>query len=428
MARDSEAQRAKSRRPTARTPDGAARLSVRPPDSGLRANAPLDPNRSSVRRVTGNRASNPRSSVPPRVVEAGNAGSLGSRVEPRASTNTNPRNRRVARPAPTVPAGPSLLTRIWRALFAAGGKTFRAILQLTSKLSARIEHEAPEAAPVPAPAKASPYLTRVLRLLAVLAVVGAGYGLAQFVRGHLTSAAAFAIDGIELKGLARLPRDELLHAAGIGLGMNVFARSPEDIHARLLRHPWILSAEVRRELPSRFAISVRERDPIALLVVEACTPPSSESTNAGKGDDDPACEEASSLYLVSADAKMFKRISGREPVDLPVITGITRARLASDADLSRRVVSQAVGLMQAYRQSELWRRNPIGEIHLESNDGFSLYVGDDLTYVRLGLPPFEQKLSRMKKVFERLEHEHARAEYVYLDNEQRPDRVAVRLR
>jgi hypothetical protein len=34
----------------------------------------------------------------------------------------------------------------------------------------------------------------------------------------------------------------------------------------------------------------------------------------------------------------------------------------------------------------------------------------------------------MKKVFEQLEHEHARAEYVYLDNEERPDRVAVRLR
>ena len=34
----------------------------------------------------------------------------------------------------------------------------------------------------------------------------------------------------------------------------------------------------------------------------------------------------------------------------------------------------------------------------------------------------------MKKVFDRLERERARAEYVYLDNEKRPDRVTVRLR
>jgi hypothetical protein len=34
----------------------------------------------------------------------------------------------------------------------------------------------------------------------------------------------------------------------------------------------------------------------------------------------------------------------------------------------------------------------------------------------------------MKQVFARLEQEHASAEYVYLDNEERPDRATVRLR
>jgi hypothetical protein len=34
----------------------------------------------------------------------------------------------------------------------------------------------------------------------------------------------------------------------------------------------------------------------------------------------------------------------------------------------------------------------------------------------------------MKKVFDRLEREKASAEYVYLDNDLRPDRVTVRLR
>jgi hypothetical protein len=34
----------------------------------------------------------------------------------------------------------------------------------------------------------------------------------------------------------------------------------------------------------------------------------------------------------------------------------------------------------------------------------------------------------MRKVFDRLAHEKASADYVYLDNEVRPDRVTVRLR
>jgi cell division protein FtsQ len=202
--------------------------------------------------------------------------------------------------------------------------------------------------------------------------------------------------------------------------MNVFARSPEDIRARLLRHPWVVSADVQRRLPSRIEIAVRERDPVALLVVEACAGAAEQGES--------ACEEPSALYLVSDEAKMFKRLSGKDPVDLPVITGVTRQRFASDPDFSRRVLVDAVALLHEYRNSGLWQRSAIGEIHVEANDGFSLYVGEDLTYVRLGAPPFTQKLLRMKRVFERLERERARAEYIYLDNEQRPERVTVRLR
>ncbi|MDB4987338.1 MAG: Cell division protein FtsQ [Myxococcaceae bacterium] len=391
MARDSEAgareKRARSSAPSA-------------------PYATLDPNRSSMRRLSGRRNNTPRPSTLPRLVDPA----------------SGPRNRRLPRRAPATPAGPPWMTRLWQLLFALVRATYRASTRATALLSARLEAQehAPESEAREAPA--SPTLARSLRALGVLLMLASGYGLSRFVQHHLTTAPAFAIDAIEIKGLSRLSRDELLHAAGIGLGMNVFARSPDDIHTRLLRHPWILSAEVRRELPSRLQISLRERDPIALLVVESCSLP------VAHGEDDPACEEPSSLYLVSGDAKMIKRVSGKEPVDLPVITGITRQRLATDSELSHRVVTDAVGLMQEYRSSGLSEKNPIGEIHLEASDGFSLYVGDDLTYVRLGAPPFAQKLSRMKKVFERLEHEHARAEYVYLDNEQRPDRVAVRLR
>jgi cell division protein FtsQ len=392
-------------------------------DKSRRADPSLDANRSSTRRLSPRRVSNPR--VAARAPDVAARPSL----QPRAAEQPEgPRNRRVVRATPAVPKGPPLAVRVWGTLSSRGRAGFHALLDGAQALSARLTRDASETDPASA---SSPGLTRALRVLGVLLVIACGYGVSHFVQRHLTTAPAFAIDAIELKGLARLEREELLHAAGINLGMNVFARSPEDIHARLLRHPWIASAVVRRSLPSRISISVREREPIALLVVEACTavvPGVLAKGEASKGEDDPACEEPSSLYLVSADAKMVKRTSGKEPVDLPVITGITRQRLASDADLSRRVVTDAVALMHEYRKSGLWQKNAVGEIHLEPNDGFSLYVGDDLTYVRLGAPPFEQKLSRMKKVFERLEHEHARAEYVYLDNEQRPDRVAVRLR
>ena len=68
------------------------------------------------------------------------------------------------------------------------------------------------------------------------------------------------------------------------------------------------------------------------------------------------------------------------------------------------------------------------EIHFERDGTLSMYVGDDATYVRLGRAPYQAKLRRLRRVLDELGRRDARAEYVYLDNVRRPDRVTVRLR
>ncbi len=261
----------------------------------------------------------------------------------------------------------------------------------------------------------------LLRTLGVLLAIGGAVAVGRLLQHHLTTSPAFAIERVDIKGLARIERDELLEAAGIDVGSNVFTRSPEDVQSRLLSHPWIASASVTRRLPGKFEITLREREPVALLVLEACEAGAASSPDA-------SCDEASALYLVSDEGSLFKRLEGEDPIDLPVITGVERQRFGTDPEFRRTILLRAVALLQQLRDTGLEKRVSIGEIHVEAGEGFSLYVGDELTHVRLGLPPFEQKLRRMKKVFDRLERERARAEYVYLDNEKRPDRVTVRLR
>jgi cell division protein FtsQ len=260
-----------------------------------------------------------------------------------------------------------------------------------------------------------------LRVLGLFVAVAGLVAVGRLLQHHLTTSPAFAIDTIEVKGLQRIERAELLLSAGIDVGKNVFSESPESVRARLLKHPWIARAEVNRRLPGRFDLKIQEREPTALLLVEACSEREGQST-------DPSCDDPSSLYLVSDEGRVFKRLEGEDPVDLPVITGVDRQRFGSDPDFRKGVLLSAVALLSEYRSSGLFRRLPIGEIHIEPNDALSIYVGEELTLVRLGHSPFDQKLRRMRKVFDRLDNEHASAEYVYLDNERRPDRVTVRLR
>jgi cell division protein FtsQ len=255
--------------------------------------------------------------------------------------------------------------------------------------------------------------TLVLGVLAL--AVFAGLALERYLK----TSPAFAIDTINIEGMARMERGELLEAAGVDVGTNIFAKSPDEIRRDLLNHEWVASAEVTRRLPARIAISVVERTPVALLVIDSC---------AGTTDESADCDDGSSLHLVSDDGKVFKRHDAADPVDLPVITGVDRERYGSEPEFARELLMSAVSLIHAYQADDLAKRFPLGEIHIEEGQAFSLYVGAELTLVRLGISPFGAKLRRMKKVFEQLERESARAEYVYLDNEERPDRVAVRLR
>jgi cell division protein FtsQ len=262
-------------------------------------------------------------------------------------------------------------------------------------------------------------LRRLRRGALVLMVLGLSVLIGTSLNHYMRTNAAFAIDTIDIEGTTRIERGELLEAAGVDLGTNIFAKSPDEIRHDLLAHDWVQTAEVTRRPPGKLQIRIVERQPVALLVVDACQGLRSEETE---------CDEGSSLHLVSDDGKVFKRFDSPDPVDLPVITGVDRERYGNEPEFARELLMTAVALIHAYQADDLSKRFPLGEIHVEQGQAFSLYVGEDLTLVRLGVSPYGAKLRRMKKVFEQLEHEHARAEYVYLDNEERPDRVAVRLR
>lgn len=338
------------------------------------------------------------------------------RTQSRGAAHASGRTKPVdSAPKPAASSQPPRNTRVPRAKGSASGSTRRG-LALRTRLSAAGRGAVALGTRLKRPGSV------LLKILLGCAALAAALALGRVLQQHLTTSPAFAIDKIEISGLARMERPELLTSAGIDVGRNVFERNPAEVRARLLKHPWIAEADVSRRLPGAYTIKVRERSPIALLVVEPCDAKSPQAES------ESGCDDGSSLYLLSEDGKLFKRFDAKDPVDLPVITGIDRERFGSDPEFHKTILLEVAQLLADYRAQGLWQKLPISEIHVEPSDAFSLYVGDALTLVRLGSAPFAQKLPKMKKVFARLEHEQAVAEYVYLDNEERPDRVTVRLR
>jgi cell division protein FtsQ len=243
-----------------------------------------------------------------------------------------------------------------------------------------------------------------LKLVAVLAGIAGAVAVGRLTRDYVRTSPAFAIATIELEGRARLEESDVLRAAGVSIGTNVFELAPEDVRARLERHPWIASAEVERRLPGTFRLRIVERTPSLVLSL------------------------GPSLYLVDESGSVFKEVAPGDPVDLPIVSGIDRDRFLRERAWRTALLSEIDVLLDDWRAAGLWRREPIAEIHVEADDGLVLHVGEDAMEVRLGRAPFLPKLRKLRRVLDRLDAESSRALYVHLDNVRRPDRVVVRLR
>src|SRR5690606_34674212 len=122
-----------------------------------------------------------------------------------------------------------------------------------------------------------------------------------------------------------------------------------------------------RRLPGRWSITIQERSPAAILMLD-------------EG------------WLVSDEGAVFKPLEPGDPADLPVITGIDRDRFTADRPFRTRVLLAVVALLSDWRAAGLWRREPIGEIHVEADDSLTLRTGDDSAEIRLGAGPYRAKL------------------------------------
>lgn len=225
----------------------------------------------------------------------------------------------------------------------------------------------------------------------------------KLLLSHLETAPAFATSSIDITGATQLSKADIGRIAGLAMGKNVFQVSAEQATEKLRAEPWIEDASVQRRLPGTYKVQVKERRALALLA-------------------------AGDLWLIDQDGAAFKQLGPGDPADLPLITGIELASIEHDRHAAATVLLQAVGLLREYAESGLAKREPVSEVHVESDDSLSAYVGADGTYVRLGKPPYRTKLKRLREVFGQLATQRARAKYVYLDNERRPDRVTVKLR
>ncbi len=240
-------------------------------------------------------------------------------------------------------------------------------------------------------------------VLGAALVLGLSTTVAWAARRHVLTSPRFAIDEIVVQGAHHRTAESVATEAGVTKGMNVFALDLDRARAKLLLDPWIERVVLARHLPGKVSIQVSERESGAIV----------------------ALPEA---YLASRDGRIFKRVELGDPVDLPVITGLTSDLLAQDRDGAQHTIVRALDLAGEYEHGPLAARAPLQEIHVSNGGELTLVVGKDGVSVALGLPPYRRKLDEAVRIFAEMDRRGARPGVVMLDDEARPDRVVVRTR
>jgi cell division protein FtsQ len=113
----------------------------------------------------------------------------------------------------------------------------------------------------------------------------------------ITQCDYFNANSLKIEGMQRLTTKQIIRQARVRKGMNVLAVNLTTVRKRLIAHPWIAAAEVRREIPSGLNIRIKEHAPLAIVDLDR-------------------------KYLINEQGQIFKEWAASDPDSLPLINGM----------------------------------------------------------------------------------------------------------
>ncbi|MFH1075844.1 MAG: FtsQ-type POTRA domain-containing protein [Pseudomonadota bacterium] len=244
----------------------------------------------------------------------------------------------------------------------------------------------------------------VFKLSVVLCLLVAMSFMFIFMYDFVTQAECFEAKAISVKGCNRIEPAELLKWAGVSVKTNILAVSINDIKDRLEAHPWVKSADVRREAPDKIHIQIVER--VLIAVVDLGT-----------------------RFLMDDEGVIFKRLEHDETIAVPIITGLQASDFKSGGKAQPGVLNSIFQIAKdsASEQSVL-PLSSVTAIHLDKDTGLTLYAFSNDAMIDLGFEGYQEKLHRLKDVIDYITSTQGGMDSIEYINLRHTERVVVKTR
>lgn len=199
---------------------------------------------------------------------------------------------------------------------------------------------------------------------------------AGFVFGYdlLTQCAYFGAKRIEVNGMQRLDPSEVCRQAHVRPGVNIFHVNLSLARKRLLAHPWIRDAQVRRETPDAIIISIQEHTPLAML-------------------------DLGRKFLIDTRGEIFKEVKPADPQNLPVVSGLRFSDLNAAGQPPGQAYAAVLEVLKLGMDRHCVVTNrAIQKICVDREIGLTLFAFDRQTAIKLGYDNYPDKYIRLRNV------------------------------
>ena len=188
---------------------------------------------------------------------------------------------------------------------------------------------------------------------------------------------------ISVEGTHYLSEDQVMQAAQVPLGQNMFKLDLDDISAKVKQLNWVNRVFVERRLPQSLLISVQERKPEALL-------------------------DNGSLYAVDRDGRILSPSNALTGEDLPVISGLSFGPDAVGTTLSAAALRPALDFLTFLQKKDEVLAQDVSEVNLSEPQCLKVTFLDGIT-ARFNPVVTETELRRMAMVLSDLNQKGKRA-------------------
>src|SRR5262245_55859339 len=213
---------------------------------------------------------------------------------------------------------------------------------------------------------------RLRRLAGFVALTGLSLVVALAGGRWLLTTQRFAVARVEVRGASRMSPEQVMAAAAIPRGTNIFRLDTADVIERIEALPEVRRADVVRELPNRVVISVEERRPFTLV-------------HGGR------------LHWMDEEGRLLGASPEAVSPPMPVISGLSGDELASMRTAPGPQARAAIGVIRALLRTGNGLAAEISEIDMSRREGPVLYTVDGVE-VRLGTEDWDERLARLEGV------------------------------